>query len=309
MKLIAEDLIESVKQRTMAPISQQNWTDQRILNVINEDAIPEVTAMIMSVRENFFLTYQRSAIQADKSRYVLPERAIGNALKDFWYVDSQGQRKRYVPRTDVHQLESHVRIGNGPYDFLMFGDEVMVSPTPSRSEGSLELWHYQSPSAIVKTENCAKISDSSSTSALTTFDVDTDLTGSLETGDLVDIVSSKSPFLLWAKDVEIQAISSTQIQVNLTDVQDEAGSVEPVSGDYICPAGFTNIPMFPREYHPVLAQIGAIMVLEAMGDLEKMDKAQQRLDRMLRNGFKLIANRVESAVEPIPSQGGILGSL
>jgi hypothetical protein len=306
MKLIAEDLLASVKRRSFAPTSQSTFTDQDFYDIIGENLSCEIVPQIMSARENFFLTYKRVPLVAGVSRYVIPERAAGTALKDLWHVDASGNRLETPFRNDVHDLEGG-EIGTGtPREFLLYGDEILVSPVPAASEGYVEFWYYRRPSKIVATSSCAKITAVSTVAGLTTFTVDTDLTASLSVGSLLDFISAKSPFLSWADDVAITAITATTIEVSAADVENEASTVEPVVGDYICLAGQSNLPQIPQELHPVLAQSSALQVLEALNHQDKIAVAAQKLDRMWKNGFKLISNRVESEPEQVYNRSGIM---
>jgi hypothetical protein len=305
MQLITEDLLESVKLRGFIPVSQSTFTNARLLQILNEKLSDEIVPAIMSIRENFFLTYERRALTASQSRYALPERAAGTSIKTVWYVDSSGNRMRVPSRTDARDLREGA-IGTGePEEFMMMGDEIQVFPTPASSSGYLEFWYYRRPSRLALTSSCAKITAVNTAAGVTTFTVDTDLTASLSVGSTVDFLAGKSPFLSWADDVAITAITTTTIAVSASAISSEASAVEPRVNDYICPAGYANFPQIPAEMHPILAQSAAVYAIQSLGDMEKLAAASQTLDRMLKNGFKLIANRVESEPEQVIHRSSI----
>lgn len=310
MKVLAEDFIESVKRRTFLPESQQTFTAAEILDMASEEMKTEIVPFVMSVRENYFLTYERVTLAAGVSLYGIPERATGLALKDIWFVDMNGNRQQIVYKTDVADLPPGSQSGGSSLEtLLVFGDELKVFPTPASAFGYLELWYYRAPSELVATTSAAKITAVSSVGGTTTFTVDTDQSANWAVDDLIDIVSAKSPYLLWAADAAITAITSTTIAVTTTSVSDEASVVEPQVGDYICAARESNIPQIADEIHPVLAQATARSMLEGVGDAIKGDRAQARLDRMKAAVAKLISNRIESQPEVMIQTDGILAAM
>lgn len=305
MRLLAEDLITSLKLRSMAPMSQNTFTTAYFLQILNEEMKSKLIPLIQGIRENYFLTYKRTTIEANRYRYPLPERAIGNALKDLCFVDNSGNRARRVARTDAHLLPASTISSSNVEHVLLFGDELFLVPTPNAAIGSLEQWFYSRPNDLVSTSSCAKITAVSSVGGTTTFTVDTDLTASLSVGSKVDFLSSKSPFLLWSEDATITAITATTIAVATSEVSNEISSVEPLVNDYICPAKSANIPMFPEELHPILAQMGAVRVLKSLGDANKTAMAKAELDELAAAAKMVLANRIESSVMPVYNPRGI----
>jgi hypothetical protein len=189
-----------------------------------------------------------------------------------------------------------------PEKFLIEGDEVVLLPTPSES-GTARFRYYWKPNLLIATESCAKITAISSAGGTTTIDVDTDLTASLSTGSEVDFLSAQSPYMLWAFEVALTAISSTQMQMATADIDNAAGTVEPQVGDYICPTGYANIPMLPYEFHPVLAQMIAVRQLAGIGDLNKWNAAKAELKEMRIEAMNFIKNRVETSPRVLAGQG------
>jgi hypothetical protein len=101
--------------------------------------------------------------------------------------------------------------------------------------------------------------------------------------------------------VAITAITSTTIEVLKASVVDVDGSVEPVANDYICPAGQSNIAMVPKEFHPVLAQMGAVRMLASLGDNAKWQSAKAELEQMRTEALKLVRQRADGTPELMSS--------
>lgn len=309
MRYLSEDLIESAKRRSLVPVSQNAFSDADILEIASEEMEQNLVPLLMSVRENIYLTSRRVTITPGLSLYGTPERAIGNALKDIWLCDSNGRRMNRLSRADVDGLPELEASTGYPTRVMLVGDELQLIPTPAGGTLYMEQWYYARPNQLVASSECAKVSSLSSASGTTTFTVDTDLSASLSIGALVDIVSGTSPFLLWAQDAVITDITASTISVATTSVTDAAGSVEPAAGDYICPARKSNIPMCPEEFHPILAQMVGVVLLEGIGDLNKSQLAEARLEKMKSRAIKLISNRIEAQVERIANSNALMRAL
>ena len=305
MGYLTEDLINSVKIRTFAPISQNTLTDADLLTIANEELSLRLVSDILGVREDFFLTNETVAIVANEDHYAIPTRAIGSALKAVFYVDAGGN-KTIIPRIEVDRSQTTSDSSGEPQKYYLEGDEIVLLPTPSLSSGSLLFSYFQRPNELVETASCAKITGSSELSGTVTFTVDTDLTTTLLVGDTVDFLNGSPPFLLWAKDVAVTAVTATTIDVALADVDDVQGAVLPLTGDYICLSGTANIPMVPVEFHAVLAQMTACRVLLALGHAEKMQMAKAELEQMRREALKLVKNRVELSALKVTGRSGLV---
>jgi hypothetical protein len=287
------------------PISQQTFTDADLIAFANEEMGITLVPQIQQIREDLFLNSKIIPIVTGVTKYVLPERAIGNAIKSV-VIGSDPNTKHEIPRIDS------VRSFGGPIDgesdsFYLEDNYVVINPTPNSAE-DLEIWYYSRPNELVPTSECAKITSIASAGGSTTYTVDTNLTGSLSVGDKIDILSDVSPFILWGTDVEVTDVTSTTIEVDTADITNEADVEKPQVNDYICLSKTSNIPMVPQEFHPILAQLVACRTLEALGDLNKLQAALAKLNTMMENAKTLIANRVETSTQYFNNRNGFLSS-
>lgn len=306
MSYLVEDLIASAKLRSFAPTSQYTFETADFIRIANEELSQKLVPDIFGKREDFFLTFKDVDLTSGVDRVTIPKRAIGNTFKSLWYVED-GVIKYQLKLATEEEYESYSGSTGTPQMFIIEGDEVVLLPTPNSSSGSVRFRYYAKPNLLISTSSCAKITAISSASGTTTFTIDTDLTADLSTGDEVDVVSGASPFLLWADEVPLTAISSTEMEVDTDDVDNAAGTVEPQVSDYICPTGYSNIPMIPVEFHAVLAQMMAVRMLAGLGDLNKLTAAAQILEQMRKESVSMIVNRVESQPRLIrPQRNGLL---
>jgi hypothetical protein len=306
MGFLIEDLLESIKLRSFAPISQATLDDDDLISLSNEELSLNLTSDLVSVREDFFTTSEDTSIRANVSYYPIPSRAIGNALKKVFYVDSNSNLIA-LNLIDSSRRDEFALTAAQPQAYYFEGDEIVLCPKPTQALGSIRFVFPGKPNQLIATSSCAKITAISQGASTVTFTVNTDLTASLTTSSYVDIVSAKSPFKLWTYRALISSISSTTIELALTAVQDEAqASIEPQVGDYICPTGFTNIPQIPTEWHPVLSQMVNVRLMGSLGDLNKKASEQAELERLRENALKLVRNRVEASLKKISKKNSLI---
>ena len=83
----SSDLVASVKRKISFPTAQATFTDDEVLNFINEEmSISAVPALLMAHEE--FLVYRVNVpIVAGQSIYPIPNRAIGMRLRELYFQD------------------------------------------------------------------------------------------------------------------------------------------------------------------------------------------------------------------------------
>jgi hypothetical protein len=305
MSIFIEDRIAGAKVRTMAPISQNTFEESTLVTIANDEMLLKLVSDLMSVREEYFLASKSVSIVSGVDHYGIPARAVGNSMNALFFVDGSGQEVELNNIEASRRAEFAGQCGT-PRAFYFEGDEVVLLPKPSSSSGRLLFQYFRKPGRLTLTSTCAKITGVSTVGALTTFTVDTDLTSSLPVGSLVDVVCRKSPFLLWSEDVAVLAIASNQIQISKASVSDPSGAVEPQVGDFICPAGYSNIPMIPEEFHPVLDQMMAVRLLAGLGDLEKWNAAKAELKEVRAEALRMVKNRVQATPKRFGNRRGVL---
>lgn len=306
MSFLVEDLIDSVKDRSFAPISQATFQEADIIRILNEEMKLKVVADLQRAREDFFYYEKSLTILANKARYMMPKNAIGNTLTAILYVDANGKEYPPLTRRDVSDLSDFTQATGQPRHFYFIGDQIGLYPYPESAGGTLKLVFPKRPNQLIATSSCAKITNVSSAGGTTTFTVDTDLTASLTTGDLVDFLRAESPYALWADEVAITAITSTTIAVATTAVDDVDGSVLPAADDYICPSGYANIAQIPEEFQMVLAQMGANRLIRGLGDLNKLAEGRSELKELRDEAMALIRQRAETAPDKVYRKNPLL---
>lgn len=300
MSNTVDTLLTSVKTRSMIPISQNTFNDTKLLILMTEELRSYVVPEVISVREDYFLTYKDLPIEANRELYPLVERAIGNSFKALSLI--LGSDETQMQRTDV-KASYRFRTAGSPGYFFLMGDSIRVLPTPTDSTGSLRQYYFRAQSELVKVSSCAKITGFTKGATTTVFDVDTDVSGDITTSDQVDFQGAKSPHLIYAFDVDVSGISATQITVSNDQIEDSSGELRMGIGDYITPRFKTCVPQIPVEYHTLLVQKVVLKLYESLNDMKKYQLAMADLKQMEKNLFGLIKNRIESQPRKIRNSG------
>lgn len=292
-----DEIVESVKARTLAPVGQPTYTNADFIRFCNEEFQIKLVPDIITIREDYFLRTYTQSIIYNKTSYTMPNRAIGNAIKDVIFIDTSNNRFP-ISHININDIPLNNFTSVYPSNFYIKGDQIVLAPSPNASSGTLEMWYYERPSQLVPVADCGQITAIAQNTPLAgqvTYTVNADVSSY----STYDFLSGSSPFQNWAIDVDPVSATSTTVVVSMSDVQGSDGTLLPSVGDYICEANYSCIPMVPQEMHPLLAEMTAARVVQGLGHNEKLEVINQNIQLMRQNCLNLIANRVEQKLERI----------
>lgn len=302
MFFTTDQIIESTKIRILAPDGQTTFQDSDFIRFINEELQLKLVPDMITLREDYFLKTTLTPIVQNQQNYTMPERAIGNVLKDMYVIvnDSRFQVQRInpkiIPRTGLSSVY--------PYQFLIQADQVQIHPAPQATSGNLQMWYYERPNQLVLSADCGQITaiaEDTPIAGQTTYTVNADLTSY----ESLDFLSGKSPFQLWSINVVPVSSTTTTVVVTSEDVQNAGGQMLPQVGDWICNEQTANIPMIPQDFHPLLAEMTAARVVQALGHNDKLEAINNNIKEIRLNLLNTLANRVEQNAEAILNPFGI----
>jgi hypothetical protein len=158
--LTSDDIIEDVKRTISFPTSQNTFDDEDILAFANKEMAIAIVPDLMTVHEEYFVTKLIVPLEDNKSRYLIPERAVGMKLRDLFLVDAQGnlgEMTRINP-DDKSYFGQSTMASNNLYRFYLENNEVVLSPGITSAGGnSLQFEYFQRPNQLVKDEKAATI--------------------------------------------------------------------------------------------------------------------------------------------------------
>lgn len=289
--LTSTKLVKSVRDRAMVPDDRSTYTDEVILDILNEEIDVSLLSTLMSLNEEHLVTHIDIPVSETQSRYKIPERSIGNKLRDVALI--RGDQMYELTRISLEEAPDYEGLYNGDNlnVFYIEGDEVVFFSGVDASY--IRMYFYMRPNLLVKQEECGEI-----------FSIDRN-TGIIELSNFptsfsnlpeIDFVQGKTPNKVLQIDIETTLASKTSsyIQVNPDIIPDDLQK-----GDYVCSAGETPVPNIPTEMHPLLAQYAAIFILEGLNDSEGLRNARTKLEKMENSIQTLLEDRVEGAPQKI----------
>tara|TARA_R100001086_G_scaffold10197_1_gene5479 strand:- start:402 stop:1334 length:933 start_codon:yes stop_codon:yes gene_type:complete len=288
-------LVKSVRKRAMIPNDTDTYTDDDILEIANEEMDVSILPVLLSLHEEHLVTHIDIEVDSETTRYKIPYRSIANKLREVSLVDSAGGVYE-LSRISLEELADY-RSGYTSYNrnniFYVEGDEIVLLRSNLQSYDFLRMYFYARPNVIVPEDGCAVID---------VIDYDTgtivvkNFPSSFSSTPEMDFVGNKTPNKLIGYDIQ-----PTSVDVNantiMFDPDDLPENIE--AGDYLCLKETTPVPQIPTEMHPVLAQVSAIFILEAMGDTEGLANAEKKLRKMTEGTMSIIDDRVEGAPQKI----------
>lgn len=280
MDFTATGIIEQVVRRGSVPENQTLYSDEDILNFVNEELQNKIVPYVTAIKEDYFL-YEK-VIQADGTKeYLIPESSIGNKIKSIsiWSTDSKYLHQ--VPRIEYNTLFDTVP------GYYIFNNKIIFYPKGIESN-IIKIAYYKRPNKVTK--NYYKITAINNGISSTTYTVDSDPTAIIFANDFIDVSSKNSPFNIVLNSQVINVTAST-IEVSLNS--------QCQIGDCISLEGYSAFPQIPQEIILLLVQSVLIKIMEAMGDYNGFQAAVATYQQMENDNKILISQRTEFPVRKI----------
>ena len=157
--LTSRQLIETVKRNMNFPQSQQTFSDDDILSFANQEMFGVQVPTIMEVHEDYFTFSSDVQVKPNKSRYDIPERAIGLKLNDVYWTDRQSNFGKMILIQNTERS-----LYGGPLDggwnseyYFIEANQVCLTPNVGADvqNKSLRFVYYLRPNNLVVNERAA----------------------------------------------------------------------------------------------------------------------------------------------------------
>jgi hypothetical protein len=274
------DFLTSVRNRGNIPTTTNTNNvnnTANLLRIATEELQSKLLPIIMSAREEFYVTHEDQAITANQRAYPIPSRALGMALRDVQVIT--GTSINSLPPIDSEQIST---TGTGtPEGYYFEHGNLILYPTPSSTASTLRMRYFARPNTLAAITDCASIATiDTNTNSVTVSTIPASWT----TGTVIDFIRALNPHNCVLTDQTIVSVVSTTITFSSLPTG-------LVVGDWIARAEYTPIPQVPREFQPVLAQMTVIKILEAQGDKDGVMIATKDLDKLIESGLSMIQPR------------------
>lgn len=279
------ELIESVKDRAAMPTSQNLFTPERIVRMLNDEMETAILPMMLRIQEDFYLTYEDFPSSQDVIQ--IPHDAIGQKVRSVGLY-ANGKLAQPLPRLEeINQAAQWVA------GFILENYSIKLIGV-SNSNAVIRVHYYRMPS---------KLTIESSVSKITQIDLLLNQV-SLQAvpipfvvGAFLDSSSTRNPHNLKAKEIEILAITG-----NIIDVPNS--SLLEV-GDTLALSGYSFFPNAPTEIHKLLAQRVAVKALESQGKTTEMAGAMSIYKQMENDILYILTPRSDGTAKKLIPQRGI----
>ncbi len=265
MKTTAQ-LLDSVRQGISVPEYQSRFTDATLLSMADDILLAKICPIIVNINQELLVVTQSVAVTGN-TRYLVPARAMGRALR---YVRYDDKVLSYIAPEDVLIGEFGT-----PRAVSFEGDYYMPYPTPNT--GSMLIAYMSRHSQLVKVDQAALISsvNTGSNSVMCA-----NVPSAIIAGSKVDVVGD-------CQGIEIDVISVNSNVIELSALPDGVKA-----GSYVCITGQSATINIPEELYPALSKGVQMRVLEAQGELEAYGVTAKEFQDCLDAGKSLIAPRL-----------------
>lgn len=303
----ASVLIESIKRRAAIPENQATFEAEDFLEFADEELLLALVPVIISLHEDFLLYEVEVPLEAGKSEYEIPSRAVANKLRDVQYKPDPSTLLE-MTRIGIGERFADYNSGGGNDSvkrYYIKNNKIVLTPAlgNTSASGSLVFIFYIKPSSLVLEDRVGVIQGINDLNNGNTEIVLNEVPENFNTSVLYDVYKAESPSSILNIDMTPVSINTINRSVTFatTDIPDELRV-----GDHLAQAQEATIPQVPNELQAMLAQMVACRCLEAQGDTNGLQNALLKLKQMTDASGTLIDNRVEDAPQKIVNRHSLL---
>jgi len=285
-------LIDRVKRNAAIPETQPAFSDQRLIDMLDDEMVSIVVPLLLTYQEEYYVTSKDFVIDGIKSEFIIPRRAVGSKLREVKLVDKNKPDVDQInlPRISLSDIERH------DFGFYLRRNFLVLLQPEVHKSVDLRLYFFNRPGKLVKESLTAKITIIDTTNKIITMSA---VPSTWTTATLLDMVQGASPFSVLGIDITISAITSTTVTVSSipTDL---------VVGDYLSETEESSIPNLPQEMHLLLCQGVIVKVLEALGDQNGLQMALKKYEEIKESINTLLSPRVVGELKKIHNRDDLL---
>ncbi len=227
---------------------------------LNEEQQTTISALVQSIREEYWIQYHDVTIQPNVSTYTVPVRSIMGSLEDIVLVDNSGNE------IEIAQLSPEQKKVAPFYSFVPIAsqrgifardDTFNIYPTtfPYPAGFIIRFKYARRPSVLCLSSFCAQILTVNS--GLSQVTVAAVPSGWTSNSTYIDVINNIPQFTSLSDDNLISNIAGTTITLT-------SFPTTLAVGQWLCPMGTTCVPQLPLELYPLLINAGCLRVFTSM---------------------------------------------
>jgi len=293
-----DNLLTSVKVRTMNASNQNTVTDADIVRIASEELQSVLIPYINSVKQEYWVTKKDAPFVQGQTNYEVPQRASGSKFRDVCLVDAQGNEilLNYIQPEDLKSSWAY-----SPYQFGFYPQDnnivlVLGNLIGAANYSFVRLLYFRRPNQLCLTSAAGQVTAiNTSTNEVTLSFVPP----SWAITDTFDCIASAPPFSSHGDDQSITAISG--FILTFTSLPSAL-----VVGDWVSLANTSPIPQLPVEAHRILESLTAARILQYTGDpAYAVFQAQAESEK--KDLIQVLAPRVNGSPAKFPLRNRLWG--
>jgi len=154
----SNDIIETVKRNGAIPIAQVTFSNDDILAFANEEMDISQVPSVLQYHESYFTYTDTVPLEDQKSRYPIPERAIGMSFRALYWQDQSGNlyEMTQINPDDQSYFQRNVGANQAIHKYFVEGNDVVLTPLQlNNPTGSLVFKYFLRPNRLVVDERAA----------------------------------------------------------------------------------------------------------------------------------------------------------
>jgi hypothetical protein len=308
----AMSLVASAYRRTLAPNAPGAIQPGDVITFLDEEMRSTIVPLVLAAQEEFWVYNYDQAIVANTYQYTIPPRAAFATWRDVVLVDATGMELSMTELSPEYLKLTFPGGANPPlyiFGFYIINDKIQLWPpngtTPTQY--LLRMKIKRRPNNLTSTVNCGQVTNiNTGTFVVTLSSADTTWTNATT----FDVIPNSPQFTSRMDGQTVSAVSLpaggpytlTFSSAGTNPTTNQPYPNLPVGlaiGDWVCPALMSCVPQIPYDMFPLLAQRGAIKILEAMGDTQNLTIAERRYQDMAVDFARTVSPRIDGTPKKI----------
>ncbi|TGM95043.1 hypothetical protein EHR02_00120 [Leptospira levettii] len=283
MLLTTDDLIENIKLRASLPTSQELYTTERFIQILNSEMKTKLIPFIMRMKESHFISQTDVTLENGRDYINFPQDALGQTILDLFI------NKERVALNHLAEKE------NSNYGIYLEGYKIRFKNPDYYRNKTITIYYYKRPLTLISTSKTAKVIGINGN----IIDLDTNVS-SFNVSTELELINCCEPFESKGTLTIVNRLANKQIEVN-------DGSLISLN-DYLSPKNYTPIPQIPLEAFELLTQRCVIKCLEGIKDDKGVNMAMADYNNMEREISTLLSPRTGNIYKKFGSSDSLWNS-
>jgi hypothetical protein len=308
----ARSLVASAYRRTLAPNAAGAIQPADVITFLDEEMRSTIVPLVLAAQEEFWVKNFDQHIVSGTYNYTIPPRAAFAMWRDVVFVDTNGMEFNLTDLAPEYLKLTFPAGGNPPlyvFGFMLANDQIILWPPNSGvpTQYLLRMKIKRRPNNLTSSDNCGQITAINTGTFVVTLDnADTTWTSATT----FDIIPNSPQFTSRQDDQTVSAVSLPAggpytLTFSSPGTNPVTGAALPelptglVMGDWVCPSMMSCVPQIPYDMFPLLAQRGAIKILESLGDTQNLTIAERRYQDMAVDFARTVSPRIDGTPKKI----------